>query len=122
MTMVPLFLVDDMPTAVAFYTRILDFTLSPWDKPDDAVVILRRGADELMLTALPTDQKAGINAHLLVEATDALFAVWTARGLDQSHRIESPVHLGPVDQSWGTREFYITDPFGNTLRIVQRPA
>lgn len=29
-------------------------------------------------------------------------------------------HLGPVDQSWGTREFYVTDPSGNTLRIVQR--
>lgn len=50
--MVPLFLVGDMPAAMAFYTRILDFELSPWDKSDDAVVSLRRGADELMLTAM----------------------------------------------------------------------
>ena len=121
MTMVPLFLVHDMPAAVAFYTHLLDFDLSPWDRPDDLVVSLRRGADELMLTALPTDQKAGVNAHLLVDDVDALFAAWTARGLDQAHRPESPVHLGPVDQTWGTREFYVTDPFGNTLRIVQRP-
>jgi uncharacterized glyoxalase superfamily protein PhnB len=74
-----------------------------------------------MLTGMPSDQVARINAHLLVSDIDAVFAAWTARGLDQSHRSESPVHLGPVDQSWGTREFYVTDPFGNTLRVVQRP-
>jgi catechol 2,3-dioxygenase-like lactoylglutathione lyase family enzyme len=121
MTMVPLFLVGDMHAAVDFYTRILDFELSAWDKPDHLVVSLARGADELMLTALPTDQVARVNAHLLVADVDALFATWTARGLDQSYRTESPVHLGPIDQSWGTREYYVTDPFGNTLRIVQRP-
>jgi catechol 2,3-dioxygenase-like lactoylglutathione lyase family enzyme len=121
MAMVPLFLVGDMPAAVAFYTNILDFELSPRDKPDDLVVSLTRGADELMLTGMPSDQVARTNAHLLVTDIDALFAAWTARGLDQSHRTESPVHLGPVDQTWGTREFYVTDPFGNTLRVVQRP-
>jgi len=30
------------------------------------------------------------------------------------------VHLGPVDQTWGTREFYVTDLEGNTLRFMQR--
>jgi len=119
--MVPLFLIGDMPAAVAFYTRMLDFELA-WGAPDDVVVSLSRGGDELMLTSLPTDQVSRVNAHLLVADLDALFARWTARGLDQSHRTESPVHLGPVDQSWGTREFYVTDPFGNTLRVVQRPA
>ena len=121
MAMVPLFLVGDMHAAVHFYTRILDFELAAWDSPDDPVVSLFRGTDELMLTVMPTDQVARVNAHLRVADVDALFAAWAARGLDQSHRTESPVHLGPVDQSWGTREFYVTDPFGNTLRIVQRP-
>lgn len=118
MKMVPLFLVGDMPAALAFYTEILDFRA--WGGPDDVVVSLTFGDAELMLTALPTDQVARVNAHLLVDDVDALFADWTARGLDQSHRTESPVHLGPVDQSWGTRELYVTDPFGNTLRVVQR--
>jgi catechol 2,3-dioxygenase-like lactoylglutathione lyase family enzyme len=119
--MVPLFLVGDMPAAVDFYTRILDFELN-WASPDGLVASLHRGEAELMLTAMPSDQVARINAHLLVADVDALFALWTARGLDQSRRTESPVHLGPVDQSWGTREYYVTDPFGNTLRIVQRAA
>jgi catechol 2,3-dioxygenase-like lactoylglutathione lyase family enzyme len=121
MQMVPLFLVDDMPGAVDFYTRILDFDLA-WRSPDGLIASLCRGEAELMLTGMPTDQVARVNAHLMVEDADALFARWTARGLDQSHRTESPVHLGVVDQSWGTREFYVTDPSGNTLRIVQRAA
>jgi catechol 2,3-dioxygenase-like lactoylglutathione lyase family enzyme len=121
MKMVPLFLVGDMRAALAFYTSILDFELAARDSADDPVVSLFRGEAELMLTAWPTDQVARVNAHLLVADVDALFARWTARGLDQSYRIESPVHLGAVDQSWGTREFYVTDPFGNTLRVVQRP-
>ena len=118
--MVPLFLVGDMPAAVDFYTQILDFELGARDSPDDPVVSLLRGEAELMLTAMPTDQTARVNAHLLVDDVDALVALWMSRGLDQSHRVESPVHLGPVDQSWGTREYYVTDPFGNTLRVIQR--
>jgi hypothetical protein len=27
------------------------------------------------------------------------------------------VHEGPIDQSWGMREFYVTDEDGNTLRF-----
>lgn len=123
MKMVPLFRVDDMHVALAFYTELLDFTPA-WKgaSADDPVVSLVRGEAELMLTALPTDQVACVNAHLLIDDADALFAHWRARGLDQSHRTDSPVHLRPLDQTWGTREFYVTDPFGNTLRIVQRPA
>ena len=29
------------------------------------------------------------------------------------------VHEGPIDQTWGTREFYVDDPDGNTLRFTQ---
>jgi hypothetical protein len=29
------------------------------------------------------------------------------------------VHAGPIDQTWGTREFYVDDPDGNTLRFTQ---
>ena len=120
MKMVPLFYVDDLAAALDFYTHTLDFELAPWDSPDDIVVSLFRGDVELMLTTLPTDQRAQVNAILMVEDVDALFEGWRGRGLDQSDRSQSPVHLGPLDQTWGTREFYVTDPAGNTLRLVQR--
>lgn len=117
--MVPLFFVADMRAAVAFYTQILDFELA-WLSPDGMMASLLLGGTELILTALPTDQAARVNTHLLVDDVDALHARWTARGLDQSHRTESPVHLAPLDQTWGNREWYVTDPSGNTLRVVQR--
>ena len=122
MKMVPLFYVDDLAAALHFYTRILDFRLCHWDTPDGPVVNLFRGELELMLTQLPSDQVAQANSILLVGDADTLFANWTSRGLDQSRRTDSPVHRGPLDQTWGTREFYVTDPAGNTLRIVQRPS
>jgi catechol 2,3-dioxygenase-like lactoylglutathione lyase family enzyme len=33
---------------------------------------------------------------------------------------EFAVHRRPVDQTWGTREFYVDDPADNTLRFTQR--
>jgi len=50
---------------------------------------------------------------------DALFAKYKDRGLDTSAKLDSPVHQGPVDQTWGRRELYVTDPDGNTLRFCQ---
>jgi catechol 2,3-dioxygenase-like lactoylglutathione lyase family enzyme len=120
MKMIPHFHVDDMKAALTFYTEVLDFALAPGETADDPVLLLVRGDADLMLTRLPGDQAARANCYVLVDDVDSLFESWTLRGLDQSHRIESPVHLGPVDQSWGTREFYATDPAGNTMRIVQR--
>src|SRR5687768_4609393 len=109
MKMIPHFFVDDMAAALAFYTGVLDFALAPGESPDDWVLILVRGDAELMLTRLEGDQVPRANCYVLVDDVDALFASWTGRGLDQSDRTESPVHLGPVDQSWGTREVYVTD-------------
>ncbi|HET9231317.1 MAG TPA: VOC family protein [Vitreimonas sp.] len=119
MKMVPLFRCDDLAAALKFYTEVLDFQIEPDGSADDFVVSVVRDDVELMLTRL-AEQKEATAAHLIVDDVDALFAAWMRRGLDQSHRTESPVHLGPVDQTWGTRELYVTDPCGNTLRIVQR--
>ena len=120
MKMIPHFYVDDMAAALAFYTGVLDFALATGDSPDDWVLTLVRDNAELMLTRLQGDQVPRANCYVLVDDANGLFDRWTCRGLDQSDRTESPVHLGAVDQSWGTREFYVTDPAGNTLRVVQR--
>lgn len=118
--MVPLFRCSDMKKAIAFYTTVLDFTLKEPDaSPDDWVVDLVNGDAELVLTSLDGDQSRGIAINVRVDDVDSLFQKYKTRGLDTSHKTESPVHQGPLNQSWGTREFYVTDADGNTLRFVQ---
>ena len=121
MKMVPIFRCSNMQQAISFYTTVLDFELKePGASPDDYVVVLKNGDAELLLTRLEGDQKAAIAANVVVTAIDNLFAKYLKRGLDTSAKKDSPVHQGPLDQSWGTREFYVTDADGNTLRFVQQ--
>ena len=120
MKMIPIFRCRDMKEAIAFYTGILDFELKePGASANDWVVALKNGDAELMLTSLEGDQKIGIAANVLVQDIDRLFEKYIKRGLDISGKENSPVHQGPFDQSWGNREFYVTDADGNTLRFVQ---
>lgn len=120
MKMIPIFRCTSMKDSIHFYTRVLDFDLfEPGASAEDWVVALRNGDAALLLTRLEKDQQLGIAVNVLVSGVDDLFRKYTQRGLDQSHRVESPVHLGPTNQSWGTREYYVTDPDGNTLRFVQ---
>lgn len=120
MKMVPLFKCQEMKRSLAFYTGVLDFMLRAGDTPEDWVVILTHGDAELMLTRVEGDQRPAINACVYVADVDALFKKLKSRGL-ATDKPDSPVHKGPVDQTWGTREFYVTDPDGNTLRFIQRP-
>jgi catechol 2,3-dioxygenase-like lactoylglutathione lyase family enzyme len=120
MKMIPLFRCRSMKAAIAFYTGILDFELKePGASADDWVVLLKNGKAELMLTILEGDQPMGIAANVLVQDIDGLFEKYVQRGLDTSGREDSPVHQGPLNQSWGNREFYVTDADGNTLRFMQ---
>lgn len=120
MKMIPIFRCSDMKKSIAFYTGILDFELKDSDaSPEDWVVVLKQGEAELLLTSVEGDQKIGIAANVLVKDIDSLFEKYVKRGLDTSNKENSPVHQGPVNQSWGNREFYVTDPDGNTLRFVQ---
>ena len=118
MKMIPIFRCRDMREAIRFYTTVLDFALKdPGASPAEAVTDLIRGDAILRLTGLEGDQPPGIAAYVMVEDVDALFARYRGGGLDTSHKVGSPVHQGPVDQSWGMREFYVTDADGNTLRF-----
>ena len=120
MKMIPLFRCRNMQAAIAFYTGILDFELKePGASANDWVVLLKNGDAELMLTILEGDQPMGIAANVLVQDIDGLFEKYVQRGLDTSGKEDSPVHLGPLNQSWGNREFYVTDADGNTLRFIQ---
>ena len=49
---------------------------------------------------------------MLVDDVDERYFTFRARGLDTTQRPDSPVHSAPVDQTWGLREFAVTDPDG----------
>ncbi|MBX2914183.1 MAG: VOC family protein [Cyclobacteriaceae bacterium] len=107
-----------MKEAIDFYTLVLDFQLKYQQaSANDWVVDLVNAGAELMLTCLADDQKAGINVYVRVNEVDYLFQKYVSRGLVIPNNPDSPVHNGPLNQSWGMREFYVTDPSGNTLRF-----
>ena len=119
---VPTVRVTDMARTVDFYTRVLDFAhAGTWpDMTDPCFTVLMRDGAELHLSSHGGDGVTGQAIAVLVPEVDALFAAFRARGLDPSAKPQSPVHQGPTDQSWGTREFYADDPDGNTLRFIRR--
>ncbi len=120
MKMVPLFKCRDMQKALAFYTGVLDFELKyPGIAHTDWVIDLVNGDAELQLTTLEGDYLFGSVVNVWVDEVDNLFQKYLDRGLVRQPHEKSPVHHGPVDQSWGTREFYVTDGDGNTLRFVK---
>lgn len=109
--------------SIDFYTKVLDFDLSGvYPAPaDPGYAVLTRAGDELHLSSHAGDGVVGQAVIVHVPEVDALFGTFLARGLDPSGRRDSPVHRGPLDQTWGTREFYVDDPDGNTLRFTRRP-
>ncbi len=117
---VPLFKVTNMAAAIRHYTEVLDFRMTdPDDHSGSPVVDLGRDGCNLQLTVAEGPGLFGSIVYFWVEDVDALFAKYQERGLDTSHKTGSPVHQGPVDQTWGRREFYVTDADGNTIRFCQ---
>lgn len=120
MQFIPLFKVSHMRRAIRYYTEVLDFEMTcPEDTPDSPVVDLGHGQMEFQITTYESDKLYGSVVYVWVDDVDVLFAKFIARGLDTSARPNSPVHRGAVDQTWGRREFYVTDADGNTLRYCQ---
>ncbi len=120
--LIPTFTVRDIREAIAFYTTVLDFECA-FVMNEDAPFYagLARDGDELHLSLNTGARPAGhCSAIVVCDDVDALFASFKTRGLSVPTRPDSPVHEGPLDQTWGTREVYIDDPSGNTLCFQQR--
>jgi catechol 2,3-dioxygenase-like lactoylglutathione lyase family enzyme len=114
-----------MRASLAFYTEVLDFARvdSDDDLGDPSCNVLSRDGDELYLSSHRGDGEFGQAIVVTVtDGIDALFREFRQRGLHTPGNPAAPatVHEGPIDQSWGTREFYVDDPDGNTLRFTQR--
>src|SRR5262245_20407170 len=123
MAIIPTVRCGNMRASLKFYTAVLDFRRVDGDDTldDPCFSVLARGADLVFLSSHLGDAEFGQAVAVLVENVDALFRKFRARGLTTPGNPDAPrmVHEGPIDQSWGTREFYVDDPDGNTLRFTQ---
>ena len=121
MSLIPMMRCRDMRTSVAFYTTILDFERNDGDDDpaEHDLIILGRGGDQLAISH--DDGVFGTVVLVGTSDVDADFRLFRGRGLRTPGNPEAPmeVHEGPIDQTWGTREFYVEDPDGNTLRFTQ---
>jgi catechol 2,3-dioxygenase-like lactoylglutathione lyase family enzyme len=119
---IPLIRSSEMTRSIRFYTVMLDFELafSDSDGQGPAFATLKRGNDYIYLSSHSGDGVFGGAVYVAVDNVDRLIEELRERGLPPSKK-DSPVHQGAVDQTWGTREFYVDDPDGNTIRFVSYP-
>jgi len=121
MAIIPTVRCKNMRRSLAFYTDVLGFERVDGDDnlDDPSFSVLSRVGDRLFLSSHRGDGEYG---QAIVVETDDVDREWRTlrhRGLRTPGNPESPVHEGPIDQTWGTREFYVDDPDGNTLRFTQ---
>lgn len=125
MALIPTLRCRHMRQSLAFYTGILDFERVDGDDEldDPSFSVLAREGGHLFLSSHRGDGVFGSVVAVTTTDIDALFRTFRARGLHTPGNPDAPehVHEGPIDQTWGTREFYVEDPDGNTLRFFQSP-
>jgi catechol 2,3-dioxygenase-like lactoylglutathione lyase family enzyme len=113
----------NMKASLAFYTGVLDFERVGGDDDlsDPSFSTLSRNGDRLLLSSHRGDGEFEQVIVVTTDDVDAVFRKFRQRGLCTPGNPAAPeaVHEGPMDQSWGTREFYVDDPDGNTLRFTQ---
>jgi catechol 2,3-dioxygenase-like lactoylglutathione lyase family enzyme len=123
MAIIPCVRCSNMKRSFAFYTEVLDFECleREYDLDDPGAISLGRDGAELCLSSHRGDGEYGQAIVVTTDDVDALFRTFRARGLRTPGNPDAPqaVHEGPIDQTWGTREFYVDDPDGNTLRFTQ---
>jgi catechol 2,3-dioxygenase-like lactoylglutathione lyase family enzyme len=123
MAIIPTVRCRNMRKSLAFYTGVLDFERADGDDDmdDPSFSLLSRGGDQLILSSHRGDGAFGQAIVITTGNIDALFRSFRERGLRTPGNPDAPAHVheGPIDQSWGTRELYVDDPEGNTLRFTQ---
>ena len=115
MNIIPIIRCKDIDRSMVFYTQVLDFEVLNPEEEFPYRLLIREGA-RLDISSL--DGAIDSCVYIEVENVDYLFKKFVQRGLNISS--DKPgVHGGPIDQTWGMREFYVEDPDRNILRFGQ---
>jgi catechol 2,3-dioxygenase-like lactoylglutathione lyase family enzyme len=113
---IPLLHVSNSAAAEDFYCNRLGFRRefahrADAAKPDPCYMGVSRDGVWLHISSFSGDGISGGVANLIVDDVDALHAEFVAKGVQ--------IAVGPVDQTWGTREMYVKDADGNSIRFIQ---
>jgi uncharacterized glyoxalase superfamily protein PhnB len=112
---IPLLHVSNSAAAEEFYCKRLGFRREFAHRGDEAKMDpcylgIQRDGVWMHLSSFSGDGVSGAVVNLLVENVDMLQAEFVAKGV--------PIAVGPVDQTWGTREMYVKDVDGNCVRFM----
>jgi uncharacterized glyoxalase superfamily protein PhnB len=113
---IPLLHVSSSTEAEDFYCNRLGFRREfahrvDDAKPDPCYMGVSRDGVWLHISSFSGDGLSGGVANLIVDNVDALHAEFVAKGIR--------IVVEPVDQTWGSREMYVKDADGNTIRFIQ---
>ena len=115
---IPILHASSARQAEAFYCDKLGFRKYSEYRPkedseDPCYMTFIREGTWVHVSSFPGDGVVGTAVYLIVDNVDKLFKELTSR--------EVTIDMEPTTQSWGTREMYIRDPFGNQIRFTQEP-
>ena len=114
---IPVLHVSNSIAAEDFYCKRLGFRREFAHRVDDAksdpcYMGLTRDGVWLHVSSFSGDGISGGVVNLIVEDVDALHGELVEKNV----RIDT----GPVDQTWGTREMYVKDADGNSIRFIEQ--
>ncbi|MER6911091.1 VOC family protein [Streptomyces sp. NPDC000594] len=112
-----------LPSVVDFYTA-LGFETTFFQKSPYPYAVVEHGTIELQFFGMkeydPAESYSG--CYILTEAVDALYETFRA-GLKEMYGkvpVRGLPRIGPLkDMSYGVRQFLMTDPTGNSIRVGQ---
>jgi len=118
MSIEPFIKCSDIQASFAFYTEVLDFKVvrAPDTDPESFMsmyAFLERDGSFVHLSAHAGDGVFGNVIYIRVGDIDTVYSRFLQSGLKV--QAIAGVSMEPVTQSWGMKEFAVTDPDGNRI-------
>lgn len=113
---IPLIHVTNAAAAEEFYCHRLGFRRefahrADPAKPNPCYLGISRDGIWVHVSSFSGDGLSGGVVNFLGDSVDALHAEFVKKGV--------PIAVAPVNQTWGTREMYVKDADGNSIRFIE---
>ena len=126
MSIEPFIKCSDISESLRFYSQILDFKVLQAPSSDTESILslyayLEREGGGVHLSAHAGDGVFGNKIYIRVNNLDEVYQRYLKNGLDENKSLgHSGVNIKTVDQTWGMREFAVSDPDGNQIVFGER--